>query len=383
MVREDDFKQHNEMVKRLWNDFKRNKHERVPVTWGMNNRMMVLNKELNVKNYSYERIFNDPEFMLQVELEFDYWRRHNVYADWEMGLPEEWVVTVHFQNVYESAWFGAPLYFYEKSVPDIRQFLTDEGNIRVFMEKGKPDPFSGFMAKVKQFYEYFLEKKEKGYTYFERPIGKISAPIGTDGPFTIATNITGGYVVKLLYLNRRLAEDFLWFITESIVERMKAWHKLLKIAFPYKDFSFADDSIQLLSPKTYREFILPLHKRIIDTFCVGRPGIHLCGAVIQHLKTLKEELNISSLDTGFPIDLGKAREILGEDVTILGGVKVTTLKEGPLSRIEEEARNILSSGVTWGKRFIFREANNMAPNTPLKHINFTYELVRRIGMYDN
>jgi hypothetical protein len=369
------------MVLQLWKDFKLNRHKRIPVTWGMNDRMIMLNKELNIRNYTYEKIFNDPETMLQVELEFEYWRRHNVYADWEMGLPKEWALSVQFQNVYESAWFGAPLYFFSNSVPDISPFLKSEDDVEAFMKKGMPEPFSGFMARVRRFYEYFLKKKEEGYTYFGRPIGSISAPIGTDGPFTIATNITGGYVVKLLYLNRSLAEEFLWFITESIIERMKAWHRLLNVSFPYEGFGFADDSIQLLSPKAYREFVLPLHKKIVNTFCSGRPGIHLCGAVIQHLKTLKEELNISSIDTGFPIDLGKAREILGEDVVIQGGVKVTTLKEGSLSRIEEEVRSVLDSGVTKGKRFVFRDANNVAPNTPVKHLNFTYELVKRIGLY--
>jgi len=378
---DDGFEQHNEEVSRLWKNFRLNKHERIPVTWGMNNRMMVLNKELNMKNYVYEKIFNDPETMLKVELEFEYWRRNNVYADWEMGLPKEWPLSVHFQNVYESAWFGAPLYFSGNSVPDIFPFLKNEDDVRSFIENGKPEPFSGFMARVKSFYEYFLEKKEEGYTYLKRPIGNISAPIGTDGPFTIATNITGGYVVKLLYFNRSLAEEFLWFMTESIIERMKAWHKLLNISFPYEGFGFADDSIQLLSPKAYREFVLPLHKKIVNTFCSGRPSIHLCGAVIHHLKTLKEELNISSIDTGFPIDLGKAREILGEDVVIQGGVRVTTLKHGPLSRIEEEVRSILGSGVAKGKRFIFRDANNVAPNTPVEHLNFTYELVKRIGLH--
>ncbi|MEM4169904.1 MAG: uroporphyrinogen decarboxylase family protein, partial [Thermoproteota archaeon] len=332
--------------------------------------------------YAYETIFNDPETMLRVELEFEYWKRHNVYADWEMGLPKEWTIPVQFQNVYESAWFGAPISFSANSVPDIFPFLKNEDEVRAFMEKGMPEPFSGFMARVRSFYEYFLKRKEEGYTYFGRPIGNISAPIGTDGPFTIATNITGGYVVKLLYLNRGLAEEFLWFITESIIERMKAWHRLLKVSFPYEGFGFADDSIQLLSPKAYREFVLPLHKKIVNTFCSGRPGIHLCGAVIQHLKTLREELNISSIDTGFPFDLGKAREILGEDVIIQGGVKVTILEYGPLSKIEEEVRGILSSGVTRGKRFIFRDANNVAPNTPVEHLNFTYQLVKRSGLYE-
>jgi uroporphyrinogen-III decarboxylase len=76
-----------------------------------------------------------------------------------------------------------------------------------------------------------------------------------------------------------------------------------------------------------------------------------------------------------------AREILGEDVTIYGGVKVTTLRQGPVSRIEEETKGVLNSGVTRGKRFVFRDANNVAPDTPTEHLNYAYELVKELGTY--
>ncbi|MCS7104995.1 MAG: uroporphyrinogen decarboxylase family protein [Thermofilaceae archaeon] len=377
-----DFEQHNKLVKDLWRDFQSNRHERIPVQWGMNDRMIVLNKELNRGNYTYQQIFNDPEVMLRVQLDFEYWRRHEVFADWEMGLPEEWSVAVNFQNVYESAWFGAPLFFTDGSVPDIKPFLKRVEDVKAFIEKGGPEPFTSFDARIRKFYEYFLEKKEGGYTYLGRPLGNISAPIGTDGPFTVAVNITGGYIVKLLYRERSLAEKLLWLITEAIIERMKAWHKLLKEPFPREGFGFADDSIQLLSPSVYKEFVLPLHKKIVDTFCVGRPSIHLCGRVMHLLSVLKEELKISAIDTGFPLDLGKAREILGTDVTIYGGVRVATLLNGPLNRIEEEVRSVLNSGVTKGKRFVFRDANNVAPCTPAEHLNYAYELVKNLGRYE-
>lgn len=376
------FEEHNEMVRKLWCDFESNKHERVPVLWSMNDRMIVLNKELNTSGYNYERIFNHPDVMMNVELQFEYWKRHNIWCDWELGLPEKWDLYLQFQNIYESAWLGARPYYTKDNVPDIMPFLKTEDDIKNFIKMGTPDPFSGFMTKVKRFYEYFLEQRERGFTYVDRPIGKISAPIGTDGPFSIATNISGGYIIKLLYLNPSLAEEFLWFVTDALIERMKAWHKLLKVDFPYGGFSFADDSIQLLSPSLYSRFVLPLHKKIIKTFCAGRPGIHLCGTVTQHLKILKDELKIRSIDTGFPLDLGEAREILGEDVLVRGNLHVMTLLRGPKEKIKKETIKILNSGVMKGKRYIFGEGNNVAPNTPMENLNYAYDLVREIGTYD-
>ncbi|MBS7625182.1 hypothetical protein KEJ29_06370 [Candidatus Bathyarchaeota archaeon] len=375
------FEEHNADVKRLWKEFAEGRPHRIPVLWSMNYKMILLDPSLNVWGYSFMDVFEKPDVMLRVILEFEYWKRHNVWCDWEMGLPDKWDIAVSFQNVYESAWLGAPIFYSSANVPDIRPFLRSKEDMRKFMERGIPDPFSGFMSRVKRFYEYFLERREEGFTFKGVPIGSVGAPIGTDGPFTIAVNITGGEIIKVLCSDPSFAEEFLWFITNAIIERMKSWHKLLGRSFPYEDFSFADDSIQLLSPNLYRRFVLPLHKEIVKTFCSGRPGIHLCGAIEQHLKILKEELNIRYIDTGFPLNLERAREILGEDVIIRGNLNIMTLLEGPKERIGKETLMIINSQVTRGRRFIFGEGNNVAPRTPPEHLNYAYEIVKKCGEY--
>lgn len=377
------YEEHNVEVRELWKEFERGKPRRIPTMWSMNYKMILLDPSLNIWGYSFMDVFDKPDVMLKVLLEFEYWRRHNVWCDWEMGLPSKWDIAVNFQNVYESAWLGAPIFYTSTNVPDISPFLKNKEEMRRFMEKGIPDPFSGFMGKVRRFYEYFLEKKEEGFTFKGVPIGEVGAPIGTDGPFTIAVNITGGEILRVLCSDQCFVEKFLWFITDALIERMRAWHRLLGKSFPYEGFMFADDSIQLLSPRLYRSLVLPLHKEIVKTFCVGRPGIHLCGAVEQHLKTLKEELNIRFLDTGFPLNLERAREILGEDVIIRGNLNILTLLEGPKSRIREETFRIIGSKVTRGKKFIFGEGNNVAPKTPPENLNYAYKIVKEYGEYEN
>jgi uroporphyrinogen-III decarboxylase len=376
-----DFEKHNEEVKRLWKDFEDGKPERIPVQWSMNYKMFVLNPSLNVGGYGFSDCFENPDVMLRAELEFEHWRRHNVWCDWEMGLPKKWDTGVHFQNVYESCWLGAPLHFAERQVPDAKPFLKTREEMKNFVAEGIPDPFAGFMAKVKKFHEYFQEKRNEGFTFKDVPLGNIDTPIGTDGPFTIAINITSGEIVKMLYKDPGFAENFLWFITNALTERMKAWHKFMGVSFPYKGFAFADDSIQLLSPKAYAKFVLPLHKKIVELFCTGRPGIHLCGAVEQHLEIMRDELHIRYLDTGFPLNLDRAREILGEDVVIRGNLHVATLYEGPKQKIEKETFRIITSSVTMGKRFIFGEGNNVAPNTPSENLNYAYKIAKRYGKY--
>jgi hypothetical protein len=300
-----DFEEHNQEVKALWDEFQSGTHRRVPVSWSIGDKVLILDPTLNKQGLTFEGCFSDPDVMLKAQLEFENWRRHNVWADWEMGLPGKWDVGVSFQNVYESAWLGGDLFFTRNQVPDIKPFLRDIDEMAAFMRKGMPDPMSGIMDKVKRFYDHLVERREEGFTYMDRPLGDISLPTGTDGPFTIAMNITGGSILKFLHSDPDFVGGFLRFIADALIERMKAWHKVKGVSFPYEGFGLADDSIQLLSPKAYERFVLPLHKELVRTFCVGRPGIHLCGDVNHHLPTLKRELDIKSIDSGFPSTSGR------------------------------------------------------------------------------
>jgi len=374
------FEEHNQEVKGLWDDFQKGTNERVPVSWSIGDKVLLLDPIMNRSGYTFEGYFNDPDVMLSVQMDFEYWKRHNVWADWEMGMPDKWDAGVSFQNVYESAWLGGDIYYARNQVPDIRPFLRNIDDMAEFMRRGIPDPMSGFMAKVKRFYDHFLEKREGGFTYMDRPLGDVSLPIGTDGPFTIAMNITGGTILKLPHSDPDLFEEFLRFIADALIERMKTWHKVKGVSFPHEGYGFADDSIQLLSPTVYERFVLPLHKEIVKAFCVGRPGIHLCGDVNHLLPIIKRELDINSIDSGYPLDLKKARDILGEDVVIRGNLHVMTLLDGPKERIRAETLKILGSGVLYGKKFIFGEGNNVAPFTPAENMNYAYEVVREHGV---
>ena len=88
--------------------------------------------------------------------------RHHVFADHEMGIPENgWEIYVDFQNNYESAWFGCPIVYKEDNCPVCPAILDDQHKHMLF-EKGMPDPFSGIMGTVREYTELFNEKRQKG-----------------------------------------------------------------------------------------------------------------------------------------------------------------------------------------------------------------------------
>lgn len=151
------------------------------------------------------------------------------------------------------------------------------------------------------------------------------------------------------------------------------------------NFGYADDSIVLLSNELFTEMILPQIKRIYDEFSLegGKRSIHLGGDAQRFFPILEKELNIKEFDTGYPIDFKKLYEQLSPDVQVLGGPNIMLLKSGTKQQVKDEVKRILHSGVMLkSKKFILREANALAPGTPLENVNAIFEACEEYGYYD-
>ena len=109
--------------------------------------------------------------------------------------------------------------------------------------------------------------------------------------------------------------------------------------------------------------------------------MHLCGDATRHFPMLRDELNVMSFDTGFPVDHGRLRQTLGPDVEILGGPEVTLLRHGTPEAVYERTRAILQSGVMEGGRFILREGNNLPPCCPEANLEAMYRACLDHGWY--
>ena len=380
-----DFEKHNAEVREVWKTYYEGRPVRVPMTLGISARYLMFNDDANPRRVTFTDLSNDPDIMLQCKLEHQWWIRHHMVYDAEMGMPAKgWAVGVDFQNYYEAVWFGCPVEYRSDEVPDARPFLTDDRK-RMLFDSGLPGAFSGLMAKNKEFYEHMKRRQAEGITFKGLPIASVSpCGLGTDGPFTVACCLRGATEMCLdLYEDPRYAEELLDFITDATIARIKEWRKYLGQPEMTDSWGFADDSVQLLSCDLYRQFVLPRHKRLVVAFARKGPNsVHLCGDAYRHFKMLRDELNITTFDTGFPIDLAKATRELGPEVRLQGGIHVTVLRDASPAGVREECRRILLSGVKENKRFIFRDANNLAPHTPLENLRAMYEAVKEFGRYE-
>ena len=383
-----DFEAHNAEVREVWEAYRKGSPIRVPVVLGLNVRYWLQDPRLNIEGVTWRDYIMNPKTMLEVQLRFQHWARHNLVQDWEMGLPEGWSVHVDFQNFYDPAWLGAPVAFPEGEVPYAEPILAGDRKNLLF-DRGIPDPFDdtkfgGWMRRNWDYYEFFKRKVEEGLEFKGRPL-KTASPcgVGIDGPFTCAYKLRGAQNLLLdMFDDPDYVHSLMDFITTALIERIKAYRKALGMPEEGDSWGFADDAIELLSVEQYKEFVLPYHKRLIRAFGKKGPNsIHLCGDAQRHFKVIKEELKVLSFDTGFPFDFAKAREELGPEVEILGGVHISLLKDGTPKEIEREVVRIFNTGVLEGGRFVLREANNLAPMTPPENVKAMFDAARKWGRY--
>jgi len=68
------------------------------------------------------------------------------------------------------------------------------------------------------------------------------------------------------------------------------------------------------------------------------------GRLTARYPTIRDELNVRSFDTGFPVDFGLLRRDLGPEVEIKGGPRCSFLMAATPAEVREGVRRILSTG---------------------------------------
>jgi len=388
-----DFARHNAEVASLWRLYHEGNPPRVPVTFSGSIRNLLCNPELNTTGYSFRDFFEDPRAQIAAQLEYQSWCRHHLLCDKEMGPPADgWQLGIDLQNCYEAMWFGCPIRYDPGQVPDTEPILRERKE--KLYDLAPPADLAGYgLGRAAEFYDVMRAECPK----MEFKGLPVLAPKGlpgegTDGPFNAACKLRGAAEVCVdMLTDEAYYRDLMNFITGQIIRRMKAarrfrWERDPQASdrgeFRRKGWGFADDAIALLSVENYREFVLPYHRKLASEFSDGGPiSIHLCGDATRFFPLLRQELSVMSFDTGFPVDFGGLRDRLGPDVTIYGGPTIMLLKDGTPEEVRREVKRILETGVTRGRKFVLREANNLAPCTPIENCLAMYEAGKQYGRY--
>jgi hypothetical protein len=365
--------------------YREHKPIRVPVTYGVNPRVIVLDPKWNPKGITFKDYFENVDALVDRQLAFMDFRflYLNQYADDPVGRPEKFELYVDNLNSYDSLFFGCPLHYRDGEVPDTEPILAGGNKNRLFEDFDMDHPLDNPFIRRNLARHELLKKAAAKASHHGVTLAVAPFSLAFDGHLTIATCLRGEEIYTDFYEDPDYLRKLLDFIGRAVMKRNHALNDLFGLK-PYDTGGgwFADDSIQLISSEMYREFLLPLHRQWYAQWAKGGPHwIHLCGDATRHFPTIVKELNVRSFDTGFPVNHGKLRKELGPDVEILGGPEVGILLQGKPQQVYERTKAILQSGIMEGGRFILREANNLPPCVPEENLAAMYRCCLDHGNY--
>jgi hypothetical protein len=373
-------REHNAEAAAAWQAFLAGQPTRPPVHLGTNTRYWILNEDLNPGGaVSFEAYTTSAQTMLDFQLRAAVWRALRVapYCDDAVGLPDHFSVQVDLQNFDEAAYFGAPVVFLDHQVPNVRPILEGERKHALF-DAGLPDPLTGgWYRTAHRVHAEMCEAVGRQPEFLGRPIEIAPFGLYTSGPLTIAHQLRGNELLTDLYDDPEYVHQLLDLIVDGTIARIHAHRRCFGFPVLSSDLFYAEDDIQLISPRTLQRFVLPAHRKLIAGLTTAeRVKLHACGDAVRHFRALRDELGVFEFDTGFPIDWPALRQELGSEVTIWGGPSIMVLKNGTPAEVRAETSRILNSGICEGGRFVLREGNNLAPGTPLASLAAMYETAR-------
>jgi MtaA/CmuA family methyltransferase len=128
-----------------------------------------------------------------------------------------------------------------------------------------------------------------------------------------------------------------------------------------------DAAASLVGPALYREYVLPLERRLVAAIHESGAAVklHICGNTAS-IVGLMARTGADIIDLDWMVPLDKARDIVGPDVTLCGNFDpVGVLLQGTPETVAAAARDCLRRG---GPRLILMPGCEVPPATPEANI---------------
>lgn len=366
-----------------------NKPDRVPVT-PLVDTWYWLPRTGN----TYEKYFSDAKSMLECQLEGCKWLFENVKSDhYKIMLGPV------FTYVSEAGTFGAGIEYRENEPPWVKSHPIKTEDDLDKLEKidpintglhGKELSFREEMLKIAGNYKIrFSDKKEIGiqdkigidYNNFSYASGipGIGVAGRTIGAMLVANDLRGPTNMYMDVIdNPKFAKKLLSIITDKIIKWVEYTKELLGET---KEGVFVgDDGAAQLSPKLYREILLPFQKKMKSYFG-GYTSFHADAKADHILDIVAGELGIDDFSGfGYEDDREHVAKLFGGKAVLCGNINPMNIETGDRKSIIEECKDAIEYFAPYSG-FFLKDGDNIPPNTPLENINYLYEAAEKYGKY--
>jgi len=216
----------------------------------------------------------------------------------------------------------------------------------------------------------------------------LSVTFCTRSAFTMAGNICGlDLFCRWLIKRPELAEKAMKMAIDHIFNVMGYW---VDTFGPEKVFVFlasASEANQVISPKHFEKFALPLHVKFqerMKALGIGRFLWHVCGDQnlnLPYLADLASWRHPSILTFGHEVDLEAACKFFPEDI-ILGNVEPAMLQIGTPGQVYELGKTAIEKGKKASGGFILGPGCTLPPAAPPVNVFAMTKAVNDFGWYE-
>ena len=196
------------------------------------------------------------------------------------------------------------------------------------------------------------------------------------------------------FMDLALRPEFAHALLNKVYEiKQQYWERILnEVGDLIQVVQEADDlgsqNSLLISPKMYRKFIKPLHKKLFDFIhskTKAKVFIHSCGAVADLIPDLID----SGVDILNPVQLSarnmdpvKLKQEFGKDIVFWGGGIDTQsiLPKGNPTQVREAVKRQIEI-LAPGGGFVFNTVHNIQPDVPPENLMAMIEALHEFGKY--
>ena len=267
-------------------------------------------------------------------------------------------------NYYLAEGFGCTSCFYEDNFPTLARPALEHPQ-QVF-ELEIPDPYRDGRMPV------YLEATQR---IAEHVGDQAVIRVPGTGPFAVASYLIGieqflfevGCIQKGRDVSNAAAVERMLDLAAEAVSRfglaqLRAGAHILQCGD-----SLASGSV--ISPVTFRRFVLPRHQKIFSTWkqAGAITVLHVCGNNARMLDLFAETgADIVAIDS--LVDLRLAKETIGDRVCLIGNIDpVAVMLQGSAKRVEAVAQECVNAAAAGGG-YILGTGCEVPPGTPLENL---------------
>jgi uroporphyrinogen-III decarboxylase len=335
--------------------------DRAPVLLGIEARYLLHERRVTFAEY-----FTDPKTQLIHQLENLKWRIENIPDDW-FRTPVL-MVSPDFQNVTNSSGCGCDVFWQENETPQAIQRLSSLDELEKHVLPDWRETLWG--KRLGWYYEMKRLAEEVDVRLNgERIPVQVALGINADSPFMAAVDLAGPNFYTWLLEAPQVCKRFLQQVTNRYIEVETEFRKISDRLLN-DGLSYSDDSAQIISLEQYREFCVPVGRKLYGMFGNnlhnGRT-MHLCGRNVHLHEALLDDLHITML-TGYgsenrPDEMG----YLKGNTLLHGNIDPLTLFEGTPQTVAAETKRLLETLASSGG-IILGDGFNVVPASPLENL---------------